>query len=280
MLRLTRRLVIGGMLALAIGARLQPVYAAGLEETFSRHTAASPATVDHADWTRMLQVHVEDGKGGLNRVKYAAWKGGAHADLKAYVARLEKVDVAGLGRPEQFAFWANLYNAKTIDIVLDRYPVRSIKDISLGGTLLANVTGGPWKAKVTTVAGQALSLDDIEHVILRGIFKDARVHYAVNCASIGCPNLRREAYTGAALEAQLDAAARDYVNSPRGVSISGTTITASSIYDWFRADFGKDNANILLHLRRYAEPPLAASLARATSIDRFDYDWKLNDAGS
>jgi hypothetical protein len=187
------------------------------------------------------------------------------------------VDARILNRPEQFALLANLYNAKTIDIVLDRYPVKSIKDISLGGGLLASIAGGPWKAKVTGLGGLELSLDDIEHRILRPVFRDPRVHYAVNCASIGCPNLRSEAFTGAKLSSQLEAGARAYVNNPRGASSSQNGLVVSSIYDWFKADFGGTDEGILAHLRRYAMPDLAAKLKTVTSISNYQYDWGLND---
>ena len=179
--------------------------------------AAAAESVDHSAWDRLLKAYVKQGSDGLNRVNYSAFKKDRHAALKAYIDSLRSIDPQ-----EQFAFYVNLYNAKTVDIVLDHYPVKSIKDISLGGgNLLAALTGGPWKAKVINVNGTELSLDDIEHGILRCQFGDPRVHYAVNCASIGCPNLAAEAYTGAKLEAQLDAAARSYVNSPRGSALTG-----------------------------------------------------------
>ena len=262
-----------------LAATVSGASAGALEDTFSKSTAGSSVRVDHAAWTEMLQAYVVAGPDKLNRVRYAAWKAEGRPKLTAYIAALESVDVAKLDRPEQFAFWANLYNAKTVDIVLAHYPVKSIKDISLGGTLLSNLTGGPWKAKVTTVAGQALSLDDIEHAILRPLFRDPRVHYAVNCASVGCPNLRREAFTGAALETQLDASARDYVNTARGLRVDANgKVTASSIYTWFQADFGGTAPGVLEHVRRYADPPLAKALAKATVIDDYAYDWSLNDA--
>jgi len=259
-------------------AVMAPASAASVAETFGVHKAGSKTTVDHSAWTALLGTYVVAGTDGLNRVNYAKFKSESHAKLKAYIASLERVDVAALDRPEQFAFWANLYNAKTIDIVLDDYPVKSIKDISLGGSLTALVTGGPWKAKVVKVAGQDLSLDDIEHGLLRQIFKDPRVHYAVNCASIGCPNLANTAFTGAALEAQLDAGARAYVNSARGIKVAGGQVTASSIYKWFQEDFGGTVSGVLQHARRYANDDLKVALDGINSISRFDYDWRLNDA--
>lgn len=251
--------------------------AAAVGETFSRFEKGATATVDHVAWTAVLAKYVTASADGVNRVAYAKLKAEAHDAVKAYVKRLESVTVTKLDRPEQFAFWANLYNAKTIDIVLDQYPVKSIKDIRLGGGLLAIVTGGPWKAKVTKVEGVELSLDDIEHGILRPVFKDPRVHYAVNCASIGCPNLPREAFTGAKLEAQLDDGARAYVNHPRGLRVEGGKARASSIYSWFQADFGGSVEGVLAHARRFAGPELTTALKGLNTIDGYDYDWSLND---
>ncbi|MFM9942178.1 MAG: DUF547 domain-containing protein [Hyphomicrobiaceae bacterium] len=255
----------------------QAAVAGVLEDVFQRHTKGSTATVDHAAFDSLLKTYVAPGADSLNRVHYGQFKTEAHGQLKQYVAALEAVDVAKLDRREQFAFWANLYNAKTVDIVLDKYPVASIKDISLGGGLFAAIKGGPWKAKVTTVSGQSLSLDDIEHVILRGLFKDPRVHYAVNCASVGCPNLQAEAYTGARLEEQLVAAAQAFVNSPRGVRDDGTRLTLSSIYSWFQADFGGNEAGVVKHLTRYAAPELKKRLESNTGGLAYDYDWRLNE---
>jgi hypothetical protein len=263
------------MLAIAVNATMPA--AAGVEQSFARYASGSTLTVDHAAWTAMLQRYVVATPSGLNQVRYAAWKAESHGTLKGYVKSLEGTDVSKLDRPEQFAFWSNLYNAKTIDVVLDRYPVKSIKDIHLGGGFMAAIAGGPWKAKLVTVSGYALSLDDIEHVILRGLFKDPRVHYAVNCASVGCPNLLREALTGATLEGQLDVAARAYVNSVRGVRADGDRVIASSIYNWFQPDFGGGVAGVVAHLKRYAEPALARRLDRAGTIHEYAYDWSLND---
>ncbi len=259
---------------MALGA---PARAAPPQDLFAKAAKGSARTVDHAAWDRLLKTYVRPGADGLNRVDYAAFKSEAHAALKGYIRQLEAVDPETLDRPEQFALLANLYNATTIDIVLDHYPVGSIKDISLGGGLFDVFSGGPWKAKVLNMKGVALSLDDIEHGILRPIFKDPRVHYAVNCASVGCPNIGTEAFTGAKLEAQLDAAARAYVNHPRGADAKADGLVVSSIYDWYSKDFGGNDAGVIGHLKAYAAPPLAQKLEGATSIAGYTYDWSLND---
>jgi len=244
---------------------------------FRTAAVGSTYTVDHSIWDRLLRTYVRPSPDGLNRVDYAALKRMGLETLRAYVRMLEQVAPHLLDRPEQFALLANLYNAKTVEIVTDRYPVKSIKDISLGGEGSSWLARGPWKAKVVTIGGVALSLDDIEHAIMRPTFKDPRVHYALNCASIGCPNLGVEAFTGARLNDQLEVAARAYVNSRRGVAVEGERIIISSIYIWYKDDFGGGNQGVLDHLRRYAAPTLARKLTDASSLREHVYDWSLND---
>lgn len=278
MLLLRRLLPLALVWLGAIPALAQPAKASSIESLFASHAPASTQSVDHAAWDRLLKAYVRPSAAGLNRFDYRRFKAEAHTPLKDYVRMLEGIDVAKLGRAEQFAFWSNLYNARSVDIVLDHYPVRSVRDINLGGGLIGTLAGGPWKAKVVTVNGQPLSLDDIEHTILRGIFKDHRVHFAVNCASVGCPNLAGEALTGARLEEMLEAGARAFVNSPRGVKIQGGKVLVSKIFSWFQADFGGSEQGVLEHLRRYAGPQLKERLAGVTRIDDYFYDWSLNDA--
>jgi Protein of unknown function, DUF547 len=259
--------------ALSLALMAGTASAGAIHDAFHRSTPGSAVVVDHAAWDDLLEAYVVRGEDGLDRVDYARWKRDAHLALKRYITRLSAVPVAKLDRAEQFAFWANLYNAKTIDIVLDHYPVASIKAIKLGGLF----SSGPWGKPVVAIGGQDLSLDNIEHDILRAYFKDARVHYAVNCASIGCPNLGREALTGAKLDSQLDLAARAYVNGPRGVRIAVGRLTVSKIYSWFQQDFGSSDAGVLAHLRGYAEGPTAEVLGAADGIAAYEYDWRLND---
>lgn len=253
---------------------VQPAKAGEIEQVFSKYDPASTIAVSHSDWEKLLKAHVRPGTDGLNRVDYAAFKQEGQGSLKAYLQSLQKLDVSKLTRAEQFAFWANLYNAKTIDIVLGHYPVKSIRDIDISPGLFAN---GPWGKKVVMVKGIALSLDDIEHKILRGLWREPRVHYAVNCASIGCPNLPLKAFTGTGLEQMLDEAARSYINSSRGVSVRAGTLTASKIYHWFKADFGSDEKSVLGHIRKHAKPKLISKLRNVTGIADYAYDWNLND---
>lgn len=234
---------------------------------FARRDAVSDITLDHSPWNDFLSRYLVSGEDGVNRVRYGAVAEADRTAIEAYVAGLESVDPAALNRDEQLAFWINLYNAATVLLILEHYPVDSIRDIE-----------DPWNRPTATVRGATLSLDDIEHGIIRPAFRDPRIHYAVNCAAIGCPNLAAKAYSGEDIDAQLDAAARAYVNHPRGVEVANGKVVASKIYGWYQDDFGDDEADALDHVRRYADPPLRAALEGARRIDKYRYDWALNDA--
>lgn len=227
----------------------------------------------NAQWDDLLARYVRPDPQGLHRVNYAAWKANV-ADRQALdqlIGGLSGQKISSLPRPAQFATWANLYNAITIQVVLSRFPVRSIRDIK------PNVLAiGPWKEPRVTVEGKRLSLDDIEHGILRKQWSDPRVHYAVNCAAVGCPNLPRRGWRAETLDADLDAAARAFINSPRGVRVVGPQkLRVSSIYQWFKTDFGNNEAGILSHLRRYAASKLLADMTNARIVGD-DYDWSIN----
>ncbi len=207
---------------------------------------------DHGAWARILDRGITRGSDGIARFNYRAT---AKREVDAYVTAMTRVDPTTLNSSAAFAYWANLYNAITVQVVLANFPVGSIRDI--GGGLFS---AGPWRTKLVEVAGRPLSLDDIEHGILRPVWQDPRVHYAVNCAALGCPDLAPRPFTAARLAALLDAGARAYGIHPRGVTVSAEGLVLSSIYDWFRADFGGSAAGVVAHLRQYALPELSAAL--------------------
>lgn len=253
-----------------------PAAAQDLDTIFNQRDNSSAMTIDHGLWAGVLKAYLKPSPDGINRFAYGKVTKSGRKDLRTYLDAMAKAAVSKLAEREQRAFWANLYNALTIEVILDHYPVKSIRDISISPGLFAI---GPWGKKLIEVEGRSLSLDDIEHKILRKIWKDPRVHYSVNCASIGCPNLPVEPFTGATLEKMLDDGARGYVNHPRGVSVADNgRVSASSIYDWFAVDFGSSDANVLAHLRQYAAAPLRTKLDKVKSISSYAYDWSLNEA--
>jgi Protein of unknown function, DUF547 len=274
------RAIPGLVLALALtGCASLEGLAAPRSQLISPHwlanNAGSAEQIDHEPWGRFLAAYVVQGGDGVNRIAYARAKSSGRAILKSYIASLEAIEVSRLNRGEQRAYWINLYNAVTTRIVLDHYPIGSIRDISLGPSLFSI---GPWDAKVVRVEGEELSLDDIEHGILRPIWRDPRLHYALNCAAISCPSLQPFAFTAANTERLLENGARAYVNNPRGVRIEHGRLIVSSIYLWYRSDFGADEAAVMDHLKRYATPELAAQLQRWRAPDDYAYDWRLIDA--
>lgn len=242
-----------------------------LLKAWEGHDESSTQTIDHGAWDKFLKKYVRRTDDGVNRVTYGDVSDTDLNALKGYISKLETTDILQYSRDQQFAYWVNLYNAKTVDLVLDYYPVSSIKKIK-GGLF----NSGPWDSKVITVSGSKLSLNNVEHGILRPIWKDPRIHYVVNCASIGCPNLAKEAFTGKNNEKLLDMAAKDYVNHPRGVTIKNGKLYVSSIYEWYQADFGGTDEGVISHIEKYAKPGLKKKLQTVMNIYDDVYDWSLN----
>lgn len=241
----------------------------------------------HASWTTLLRQHVRLVRSGqATQVAYAGFKAD-RAALKAYLDSLSAVTraaFAGWPRAERQAFLINAYNAFTVELILTRYPdLKSIKDL---GSLLSS----PWKPKWITLLGNQVSLDDIEHAMLRkrGDYDDPRVHFAVNCASIGCPALREEAFVAARLDAQMDEQTvrfmsdrtRNRWNPQRG------RLELSKIFDWYGEDFRLGHRGIgslQTFASRYADQLADAHADReriragGVDIAYTDYDWALND---
>ncbi len=240
----------------------------------SRATGATQQ-IDHSVWNTFLDQYVLQGIDGINRVQYSRVTEADRHQLERYITALEQLPVRRYNAEQQLAYWINLYNAVTVDIVLQHYPVESIRDIDISPGFFAD---GPWGKKLLSIEGQQVSLNDIEHRILRPLWQDPRLHYALNCASLGCPNLSSSAYNGDTIERQLNRAATAFVNNPRGVSLTDGRLYVSSIYSWFRDDFGKSDSAIIDHLRRYAAAPLKDTLADIRSIAGNRYNWSLNDA--
>ncbi len=267
--------LVGAAILIAAGNAATAMPKSDLWPRWAAHDPGAGAVIDHDPWRRFLATYLVAGEDGVNRLRYGRVSAADRLALDSYVDTLAGIAISGYRRSEQFAYWVNLYNALTAKVVLDHYPVASILDIDISPGWFSF---GPWRKKLVLVEGRQLSLDDIEHRILRPIWRDPRIHYVVNCASIGCPNLRRGIYTGATIEAMLTAAARDYVNSWRGVMFDGGVLYVSSIYKWYREDFGGTNASVIAHLKTYAEPALADRLSRVRDIGGHYYDWAINDA--
>ena len=232
---------------------------------------------DFTPWSEWLKAEVIEGEQGVNLIDYGGVSAAQRSALDGIIREWAGQSPRAWDTANQRAYWINLYNALTLKVVLDHYPVASIRDIDISPGFFSS---GPWDAELLEIEGRAVTLNDIEHGILRPLWGDPRIHYAVNCASIGCPNLRSEAYLPARLEAQLEEQADAYVNDPRGLSFTAEGPVVSRIYDWFIEDFGGEEVGVIAHLRRHAAPERAQRLAAAGGLAGTAYDWSLNDAGA
>ena len=232
--------------------------------------------IDHSQWQYILNHYLIMGEhsSAINLFNYKNVTDSDKIILKQYLTKLQSINPLQHTKAQQQAYWINLYNALTVQLILDNYPVKSIT--KLGKRFFSF---GPWDDDAARVNGKTLTLNDIEHEILRPIWQDPRIHYAVNCASYGCPNLSVTAFTASNLEQQLTAGAYAYINHPRGVTVKGDDLEVSSIYKWYSEDFGDSDQALIEHLKRYAKPKLKQELLSFQQdpgdID-FEYDWRLN----
>jgi len=274
----SRKLAVVILLLVGVLLHGSAVYAApkaNLWPYWQNHDPDSVVLVDHGRWDSILHQYVETGyPSGINRFHYKRVSKEDLQSLQDYLHDMQEVNVSSLNRSEQKAYWINLYNALTVEVVLTHYPVASIRDINISPGIF---TRGPWDAKLLTIEGQQVSLNDIEHRILRPLWRDNRIHYAVNCASLGCPNLQPEAFTSRNTETLLQKAAHEFINHPRGVSFDSNGMRVSSIYFWFREDFGGSEKGIIAHLQKYLSPENLAQLNSGKKRLSHRYDWKLNE---
>ncbi len=240
----------------------------------------------HATLTELLKMHVKSGVVNYEGIKSESTK------LDSYLAQVKSVSkeqYASFSKPEQMAYLINAYNAYTLKMIIDFYPVQSIRDIGplVGGSLF-NKNSKQWRIseyevngkKFTLQAmGKAITLDDIEHENLRPIFKDARVHFALICGAISCPFLQSEAYTAKNLSEQLDSQGNQFLADPFRNRFNETEnrLYLSKIFDWFSDDFKRDAGSVKDFIRKYLPKTVQAKINEETSISHLDYDWSLNN---
>jgi hypothetical protein len=233
--------------------------------------AAAPA-FDHSAFDRLLRRHVTDGL-----VDYDAF--GGSPEFRVYLEALAAAHLEDLPETERLAFWINVYNAWTIEQINAHEERESIRNINKTLGLLP--LKGPWSEKMVRAAGRTLSLDDVEHEIIRVRFDEARIHFALVCAALGCPPLRSEAYTGERLEEQLEEQARTFLRRSPGknrVDVTDGTVWVSPILTWYKDDFGGTDVSLGRFLARYwPEGPERELLLSGTfRVRKTDYDWTLN----
>jgi len=232
---------------------------------------------DHQAWDALLRKHVVVLQGGsASQLRYAGIAA-ERAALRAYLdslSRIQESEFEAWSREEQMAFLVNAYNAFTVEKILTRYPdIRSIWDFG-------KLFGNPFKDEFFVLLGARRSLDWIEHEKLRKVYREPRIHYAVNCAAVGCPMLREEVYTAARLEAQLEEQARRFLSDRSRNRLRERQLEVSRIFDWFKQDFEPREKYFARYADVLAAEPGQQELVRKGQAPlRFlDYDWSLNDA--
>lgn len=219
---------------------------------------------EHALWTELLQKYVDS----VGNVNYQGFIQDS-VQLNAYLNQLSKHTVNdGWTYNQKKAYWINVYNAFTVKLIADNYPLKSIKDLG-GGIYKVNT---PWDIKFIKLGKKTYDLNNVEHSILRKDFADPRIHAAVNCASISCPKLRNEAYTADQLEEQLSDQMRFFVNNTSKNTIAQDKLEISPIFKWFSGDF-TENGDLISFLNQYS----TISIAENASISYKSYNWNLNE---
>ena len=242
-----------------------------------RLTAAAQPP-DYKPWQDLLAKHYDPAKG----MGYKALKADDKPALDRLRQQMAQVDPAALAPKDRLAYWINLYNISVVGIVVDHYPVDSIRDISTDPIIRLNVFK---KDSVATKSGR-ISLDTIENEKIREAFKDPRIHFAINCAAKSCPPIRPEPYVGARIDQQLDDQVRKFFSSPHNALFEknerGVVVHVTKIMDWFKDDFEQWGGGRVAFLRKYLSPERQKIIDPAqgnVTLEFNDYDWDLNDAG-
>lgn len=233
----------------------------------------SNAIISHQPWQEFLERYVITNDEKINLVNYAKVTPKDFQSLKDYIKKMSQIDIDKYNRHEQLAYWINFYNALTVQTVASYYPVSNIQEINVSPGLFSV---GPWGANLVTINNSGLSLDDINNRIIRPIWNDPRTQYALNNATIGAPNLNKQAYQGSLIEQQLNDAAFAYINSFRGVQVIEGRLIISKLYDWYEEDFGGTKQDVITHLLQFAREPLLSQLKHTNSIDSYIYNWHIN----
>lgn len=264
------------MLALqgmALGNGQTPV-----ENPWAAHAPGPSQPLNHEPWQRFLRLYLDTSHAsGFTMVDYARVTAEDKGRLENYLSALQQVKVSKLSRAEQKAYWINLYNALTVAIVLRHYPVASILDIQPDANPSPNKKG-PWDALLAQVEGRKISLNAIENGILRPIWKDSYVHFGLNCASYGCPDLAPSVYTARNTDSLLRVQANRFLQTSRGIHFDQATLVLSSLFQWYASDFGKDEKAVIKHLATMVNPDMQKRMLKHGGPIRYHYDWALNDA--
>jgi hypothetical protein len=239
--------------------------------------AAAAPPPDYKPWQDLLAKHYDPAKG----MRYKALKAQDKPALDRLRQQMALIDPAALSPKDRLAYWINLYNISVVGIVVDHYPVDSIRDISTDPIIRLNVFK---KDSVATKSGK-ISLDTIENEKIREAFKDPRIHFAINCAAKSCPPIRPEPYVGARLDQQLDDQAQKFFNNTHNARFEknerGVVVHVTKIMDWFEDDFEQWGGGRIAFLRKHLAPERRKIIdpsVKNVSLEFNDYSWDLNDA--
>jgi hypothetical protein len=230
--------------------------------------------MDHSRFTQILSRFVDE----QGAVDYAGLKATDGKLLAPYLRRLAATDPASLNRDARLAFWINAYNALTLKLIVEHHPVENIWAITPGPA--APKDNSPFELDVGTVGDTVRTLDEIEHEIIRPRFEEPRIHFALVCAATSCPPLRREAYTGPRLDAQLEEQARTFLHNTakNRIPVGESRIALSRILKWYGQDFGASTADLQRFMAPYFDGEVRKKLRRAAyDVTFLPYDWALND---
>jgi hypothetical protein len=241
------------------------------DQYWNQFDATSMEKIDHSLWQLILDDYLVEDQSGINLFDYEGLAYDDNKSLVQYLEKMSQIDPRKFSLSEQMSYWINLYNGLTIQVIVENYPIDTIN--SLGGSI---VNKGPWDDPVIQINGRELTLNDIEHRILRPIFGDYRIHFAVNCASIGCPNLASTAYSADNIDALLTRSAKEYLTHPRGLRFDGQTLHLSSLFEWYQDDFGNDFESMLKTLSQHTAKDISNRLQNHTGEPSYYYDWSLN----
>ncbi len=262
------------LLLLSVGANagIDPVPRADYWAFWDKSNETNLKVIDHSAWDSLLTRYVLSGdRSGINRFDYEAMADPDVKSLQDYIRNMSGLDPRDYNRLEQQAYWMNLYNAVSVQAIRENY--QAALSASTGNT---SALDEAWNADRVKVAGKKLSLNDIEHRILRPIWKDHRIHFGLNCATLGCPNMLPRALSGRTLKSQLKDAGRLFVNDDRGVYYADGKLRVSRIFDWYREDFAADQKGLLKLFAYYADDSKALYLLGFSGAIDYQYDWRLN----
>lgn len=236
--------------------------------------AQSTDTFDHSDFDAVLETYVDE----QGMVDYAGLQENRAEHFDPYLDQLAEANPEALTSDEELAFWINAYNALALDLIIEHYPVESIWEPTPGETM-ETTEENPFEIPVGTVAGKSYTLDEVEHNEIDDTFDDPRFHFAIVCAAMSCPPLRMEAYTGQQIDDQLHDQAVQFIREHPDNRLEPTdgTVHVSTVFEWFKHDFGGDEAGIQRYIASYVDGDLQQRLEQAAFDVAFtEYDWTLN----